>query len=166
MNAKTCLLALALAAIPAAASAQSVSTSCYSHKRSVRCYSTYNPGLGESIERLVRAYRGRQHDFTTDPMAIQQYDYLMEKDRFKKQAEAIRQRDPRNQSEDYQRWWIGEAIRTNNCPEAHRYAASTGNPAMIKRAEEFCGKPLASGPETRQTAQTGPAAHLEEGTTK
>lgn len=127
---KLILAGAALAAIPTAATAQTVHTDCYSRKHSVHCRSTVTPSLSDTLEPIIKARRAREYQ-----EVIAEGNRLLAEQRRLNPPEA-----PRNHSPEFQRYRVGDFIGRGDCPGAQRYAAESDNPALVKRVEEFCGK--------------------------
>jgi len=128
------LAAAALVAVPAVASAQSVSTDCYSRKGHYHCRSTYHPSVSEIIDRLNRSRAPSSVPHDTG-RSIAGERILAER-----LARGEGPNDPPNHDPGHQLFMVARFLGNQDCPGALRYAAATKNPFTIKRAESFCGK--------------------------
>jgi len=132
---RAALLLLAVVVAPTGAAAQHVTTSCYSHKNRVTCYSDVSPGLGQSVANLVGLYQERRNE-----KIRAEWQRSLEQQRQAEEARLLTLRDPRNQDPEFQRFRVAGFISSGDCPGARRYAVTTGNPAMTARVKEFCGQ--------------------------
>jgi hypothetical protein len=130
------LAAVALAAATGA-TAQTVSTDCYTTKHRVHCSSSVRPDLSDSIAAafgpIIEARRRREN-----ARILAEGERLLAEQRA---AQAALDRNPATQAPDFQRWRVTVLIANKDCPGAHRYAAETKNPVTINRVAEFCGPP-------------------------
>jgi hypothetical protein len=135
---KSFLIAAAVVALPTVASAQSVSTDCYMKKRSVHCYSSVRPSIGETIREIQELNQGRQlygidRDYRNDPKATAELKQLLE-------AKRVAMLDPKNHTPDYQTWKVRQFLAAGDCAGARAYAVATTSPAQVERVDGFCGK--------------------------
>jgi hypothetical protein len=126
---KLALAAAVIAAVPAIASAQSVTTDCYSRKHGgIHCRSTVWPRFEPPVRyNPDGSVDGRDRHYYE---SLPEQRLLVERNRL----------DPRKHTPDAQRAKVAELIINRDCPGARRYALATENPTTIERMESFCMK--------------------------
>jgi hypothetical protein len=129
------ILAAAFAAIPTAAAAQSITTSCYYGKRYSHCRSTLSP-----------SYRYR---VPSDGRDSSYWKVIREGRRL----QALQPPPPPSITTQHLR--VTQFLTEQDCPGAQRFAAETKNYDTINRVESFCGKApaIAAAPTPKEPTQ-------------